>query len=85
MDHVSSLHRWKSADQLVNLVEFIILTRQNATVIQPAIHIRSHLVTELQSPISSSMIRQKIAQGQSVETLVPSCILDSVVKWYRKA
>ncbi|WP_035102189.1 nicotinate-nucleotide adenylyltransferase [Aneurinibacillus terranovensis] len=69
-DMVEYLPRWYKIDELVNLVQFAALARPGYTMNHPY----GHHVTAIEMPqldISSSMIREKIAKGQSVRYLIP--------------
>ena len=81
-DNLDKLHEWKSIDRIFKLANFVVLTRGGKSV-PPAMQIRvttpekrrSHgaiiLADNPTVPISSTEIRRRLYDGESIEDLVP--------------
>ncbi|HUR79332.1 MAG TPA: nicotinate-nucleotide adenylyltransferase [Thermoanaerobaculia bacterium] len=72
-DNLEKLHEWKSIDRIAELANFVVLTRNRATTVAPAIPGLNVVFAENQTvPISSTEIRMRIRRGQPFEELVPA-------------
>ena len=81
-DNLAKLHDWKSIDRIFKLANFVVLTRGGQTV-PPAMQIRltepetrrSHgsiaFAENRAVPISSTEVRRRLRDGESIEELVP--------------
>jgi nicotinate-nucleotide adenylyltransferase len=81
-DNLDKLHEWKSIDRIFKLANFVVLTRGGKSV-PPAMQIRVTTPEERRShgsiilaenptvPISSTEIRRRLHDGESIEDLVP--------------
>jgi nicotinate-nucleotide adenylyltransferase len=67
-DNVSSLHTWLEIDELKNLASFVVLARGN---LQP---VEGFPVISRNIDISSTDIRNRIAQGLPVRYLLPDAV-----------
>lgn len=67
-DMVEDLPNWYNVDELVKLVQFVGVNRVGSTLqsVYPILTVHSPLIE-----ISSSLIRNRIAQGNSIRYLVP--------------
>ncbi|MBQ7589856.1 MAG: nicotinate (nicotinamide) nucleotide adenylyltransferase [Verrucomicrobia bacterium] len=79
MDHAPLLTQWKDADELAKLVEFVIVTRPGENTQTPPRSFRWHLLDNVHCDISSRVIRERIAAGQSVENLMPPQVAKAVL------
>jgi nicotinate-nucleotide adenylyltransferase len=89
-DNLAGLHKWKSIDRITQLANFVVLTRRGGAAgfspaeiaggLKPAgpqereqagsiVFARNETV-----PVSSTEIRMRIRQGQSIEDLVPAAV-----------
>lgn len=80
-DNLEKLHEWKSIDTIVQLANFVVLTRQRTTGfslsigrLKPALRPERHgtivFAENATVPISSTGIRQLVREGKPVEHLV---------------
>jgi nicotinate-nucleotide adenylyltransferase len=67
-DNVSSLHTWREIDELKKLASFVVLARGN---LQP---VEGFPVISRNIDISSTDIRNRIAQGLPVRYLLPDAV-----------
>jgi len=81
-DSLAGFHLWKEPDRLVQMCQLVIVPRSGLNLpelesLEPLIPGLTHSVIELVAPIieiSSSKIRQRIAQGLSIRYLVPGLV-----------
>ena len=81
-DSLAGFHLWKEPDRLVQMCQLVIVPRSglNLPELESLEHLipgLAHSVIELVAPIieiSSSKIRQRIAQGLSIRYLVPDLV-----------
>ena len=77
-DHIAQLPKWREAEQLAQLVEFIVIPRPSeAPATLPAPYRVRHL-RGFPFGVSSSQIRQRIKAGHSIEGLVPPAVAESI-------
>ncbi len=68
-DSYPQLPRWKSIEEILNLAEFVIVTRPGCGQVKAGP--RLHIVVMPGIHVSSSYLRRRIAQGRSVKYFVP--------------
>jgi nicotinate-nucleotide adenylyltransferase len=80
-DNLEKLHEWKSIETIVQLANFVVLTRQRTTGfslsvgrLKPALHPAQHgtivFAENATIPISSTEIRERVREGKPFEHLV---------------
>ncbi len=72
-DEYASFNKWYRFEELLTLCRFLVLTRHGERVLPPFIGLSMPPV-----PISSGMIRERIAMGLSVEELLPDGVSDYI-------
>ena len=77
-DMLSSLKRWKSVDEILSIASFIAVNRPAYKKKENAIPYHSVKMPGLD--ISSSHLRQQIAQGKSIKYLVPDKVIGYINK-----
>lgn len=77
-DNIVSLDTWKSIDELLNFVIFIGISRPNVKIVNPKIQV--HYLDAPELHISSSVLRQRIAQKKTIKYLIP----EQVIKYIEK-
>ncbi len=77
-DHVPTLPKWREAETLAGLVEFLVIPRPGETpgTLPPPFQLR--VLNGFPVKISSSQIRQRIRQGLAIEPLVPSAVAEAI-------
>ena len=77
-DHIAQLPKWREAEELARLVEFVVIPRPGempATL--PAPYRLRHL-GGFPFGVSSSQIRNRIKAGRSIDGLVPEIVADAI-------
>jgi len=72
-DNLAELHTWRRVDELRLLVQFVVMARGTDGPAHPYITLRQRRVD-----ISSTDIRGRIANGQSIRYLVPEKVRDII-------
>ncbi len=77
-DHILQLPKWRSAEELAKLVEFVVIPRpgEKAGTIQPPF--RQRTLAGFPSGISSSQIRARIKSGLPIDLLVPAPVAEAI-------
>jgi nicotinate-nucleotide adenylyltransferase len=77
-DHVAQLPKWRESESLAGAVEFLVIPRpgQNEVLIPPPF--RARMLHGFPVGISSSQIRQRVANGLPIDHLVPSTVAEAI-------
>lgn len=70
-DHVPTLPKWREADALAQLVQFVVIPRPGEVPAETPAPFRVRQLGGWPLRLSSSQIRSRVQAGQSVEHLVP--------------
>lgn len=82
-DNLANLHKWHDFPWLCANVHFIILPRPEYSLNEAnSLPIKASILPIPLSPISSSDIRHRIALGESIRNLVPTCIESELTHLY---
>ena len=86
-DSINELHTWYHAEELVAACHFIGTTRPDSPVDEVSLagrwgelYSHIHLLPVPQMDISSTMLRQRIAQGESVRYFLPPKVADYIAE-----
>lgn len=74
-DQLEQIDRWQAIETLVRMVDFLVLARPGYRLSAPGI--RGLSWTKIEAPLmreSSTLIRQRIAKGESVKGLLPKSV-----------
>ncbi len=71
-DHVPTLPKWREAEELAQLVQFVVIPRPGETQATLPPPYRLHQLSGWPLRVSSSEIRQRVAVGKPVHQLVPA-------------
>lgn len=77
-DHVPSLPKWREAEALSSLAEFVVVPRPGELVQPPPEPFRVRTLRGFPLALSSSEVRVRVRTGQSVANLVPSAVADVI-------
>lgn len=77
-DHVCTLPQWRQADELAQLVEFVVVRRPGVEVAALPAQFRVRTLNGFQFGVSSSQIRERIRAGLPIEHLVPTAVAEAI-------
>lgn len=77
-DNVLLLPKWREANELAKLVEFLIIPRPNEPRVEIPPPFRGNFLQGFPLGVSSSQIRARVAAGLSIEHLVPSAVAEAI-------
>ena len=77
-DHVSTLPKWREAETLAGLVEFVVIPRPGEAAATLPAPYRLHQLKGWPLAVSSSGIRQRVASGLTVQHLVPGFVAEVI-------
>jgi nicotinate-nucleotide adenylyltransferase len=77
-DHVSQLAHWREADELAQLVEFVVVPRPGETPPAAQSPFRVRVLQGFPLAISSSQVRARVRAGRPIDGLVPSAVAEAI-------
>ncbi len=77
-DHVPQLPKWREADTLAKLVEFVVIPRPGEPLAASPPPFRLRLLEGFPLGVSSSQIRARVKVGLSVRGLVPPAVAEVI-------
>jgi nicotinate-nucleotide adenylyltransferase len=77
-DHIAQLSKWRAADELARLVEFVVIPRPGETpgILEPPF--RQRTLAGFPLAVSSSQIRARIKAGLAIHLLVPTTVAEAI-------
>ena len=73
-DHLPTLPKWRDAETLARLVQFVVIPRPGEVVAPPAAPFRVRVLGGWPWQLSSSQIRARVQAGQPVAHLLPPAV-----------
>jgi len=77
-DHVPQLPKWRAADELARLLEFVVIPRPGATPVTSRPPFRLRALQGFPVGVSSSQIRARVREGLPIEGLVPAAVAEAI-------
>jgi nicotinate-nucleotide adenylyltransferase len=77
-DHVASLPKWRSPEELADLAEFLVIPRPGQTPGAIPAPFQGQFLKGFPFGVSASQIRARVKAGQTVEHLVPSPVAEAI-------
>ncbi len=77
-DHVGQLPKWREANELAKLVEFLIIPRPGEAKTQIPQPFVGRNLSGFPLGVSSSQIRERVKNGLSIEHLLPAAVAESI-------
>jgi nicotinate-nucleotide adenylyltransferase len=77
-DHVPMLPKWREADELARLAEFVVISRPGEAEVALPTPFRGRLLRRFPFGVSSSEIRARVKAGLPLEPLVPGPVAEAI-------
>lgn len=77
-DHVPQLPKWREAQSLAGLVEFLIIPRPGAVQLPLPEPFRGRPLNGFPLGVSASQIRERVRAGLPIELLVPGAVAEAI-------
>jgi nicotinate-nucleotide adenylyltransferase len=77
-DQVALLPKWRAANELARLVEFVVIPRPGEVAHAPPAPFRSRTLKGFPLGLSSSQIRARVRAGLAINGLVPSVVAEAI-------
>lgn len=77
-DHVAQLPKWRAAEELAQLVEFVVIPRPGQAPAPAPAPFRSHQLRGFPLGVSSSQIRERVKAGLPIDGLTPPAVAEAI-------
>lgn len=77
-DHVPQLPKWREAETLARLAEFLIIPRPGQRDVPLPAPFRGQVLSGFPLGVSSSQIRERVKAGRPIDHLVPSAVAEAI-------
>ena len=77
-DHLAQLPKWRAAEELARLVEFVVIPRPGQLEAPFPAPFRGRWLTGFPLGISSSQIRARVKAGLPIDHLVPGLVAEAI-------
>ncbi|MDB6016762.1 MAG: nicotinate (nicotinamide) nucleotide adenylyltransferase [Pedosphaera sp.] len=77
-DHVASLSKWREAEELARLAEFVVIPRPGEAEASFPAPFRGRTLKGFPLGVSASQIRERVKAGLSIEHLVPAAVAEAI-------
>jgi nicotinate-nucleotide adenylyltransferase len=77
-DHVPQLPKWRQAEELARLAEFVVIPRPGESSLSFPAPFRGRILTGFPLGVSSSQIRERVRAGLQIEHLVPTAVAEAI-------
>jgi nicotinate-nucleotide adenylyltransferase len=77
-DNVANLPKWRDADELARLAEFVVIPRPGEAEVQFPAPFRGQMLKGFPFGVSSSQIRARVKAGLPIDTLVPAAVAEAI-------
>ncbi len=77
-DHLPQLPKWRAAEELARLVEFVVIPRPGQAQTQFPAPYRGRWLAGFPLGVSSSQIRERVTSGLPIDHLVPSAVAEAI-------
>lgn len=79
-DHVRQLPKWREAERLAELVEFVVIPRPGEPLEAPTPGFRVRALRGFPLAVSSSQVRQRVQAGLPIDLLTGSSVAEAIYK-----
>lgn len=77
-DHATQLHKWRAAEDLARLVEFVVIARPGQPATALPAPFRGQQLVGFPIAISSSQVRARVKAQLPLEPLVPAAVAEAI-------
>ncbi len=77
-DHVRTLPKWRGADELAGLVEFVVISRPGQATVEFPPPFRGRELSGYPLGLSSSQVRARVRAGQRIDHLVGGVVAEAI-------
>lgn len=77
-DHLPQLPKWRGADELARLAEFVVIPRPGQAETPFPAPFRGRWLAGFPLGVASSQIRARVKSGLPIEHLVPDCVAEAI-------
>jgi nicotinate-nucleotide adenylyltransferase len=77
-DHIAQLPKWREANELARLVEFVVIPRPGSAPVTAQPPFRLRPLQGFPLGVSSSQIRARVRTGLPIEPLVPPAVAEAI-------
>jgi nicotinate-nucleotide adenylyltransferase len=77
-DHLALLPKWRAAEELAGLLEFVVIPRPGEKAAALPAPFRVRTLTGFPLGVSSSQIRARVRAGLSIRGLVPDAVVEAI-------
>ena len=77
-DHLSQLPKWRAAEELARLVEFVVIPRPGQAETPFPVPFRGQWLAGFPLGVSSSQIRARVKAGWPIDQLVPGQVAEAI-------
>ncbi len=77
-DHAATLPKWKAADELANLIQFVAVPRPGLPAVEWPAPFRGVALKGFPLGVSSSEIRARVRAGLRIDLLVPGAVAEAI-------
>jgi nicotinate-nucleotide adenylyltransferase len=77
-DHLSLLPKWRSAEELARLVEFVVIPRPGQATVDFPAPFRGRTLNGFPVSISSSQLRARVKSGLPIAELTPPAVAEAI-------
>jgi nicotinate-nucleotide adenylyltransferase len=77
-DHVAQLHKWRAAEELARLVQFVVIPRPGQTTASLSETFRGQHLSGFPVSLSSSEIRARVKAHLPIDVMVPAAVGEAI-------
>jgi nicotinate-nucleotide adenylyltransferase len=81
-DHVASLEKWREAEELARLIEFVVIPRPGEPEASFPVPFRGRTLRGFPLGVSASQIRERVKAGLTIEHLVPPAVAEAIRNYH---
>ncbi len=80
-DHVAQLAKWREADELARMAQFLVIPRPGAAEARLPDRFQGQILKGFPLGVSSSQIRDRVKAGLPIDHLAPEAVVEAIHKY----